>query len=42
MDYDTLKDTILDIQHSSNDAEDISFSIVVISDRDLMLGGNDM
>nr|GMD75831.1 putative ion channel POLLUX-like 2 isoform X1 [Ipomoea batatas] len=38
MDYDTLKDTIVSIQKSLKKDEDITFSIVVISDREWLLG----
>ncbi|KAJ0092778.1 hypothetical protein Patl1_25249 [Pistacia atlantica] len=38
MDYDTLKETIINIQHTVNNSEDIPFSIVVISDRESLFG----
>ncbi|KAJ6430151.1 hypothetical protein OIU84_021543 [Salix udensis] len=38
MNFDALQETILDIQNSFNKDEDISFSIVVISDRECLLG----
>lgn len=41
MDYDTLKETITSIQHTLKNSEDIPFSIVVISDRESLVGGND-
>ncbi|VFQ86358.1 unnamed protein product [Cuscuta campestris] len=38
MDYDTLKDTIVNIQKYLKKDEDITFSIVVIPDREWLLG----
>lgn len=40
MDYDTLKESIMNMQskHEKGD-EDIRLTIIVISDRDLLLGG---
>ena len=40
MDYDTVKDTLMSIQHSIKKDEDIPLSIVVISDRESLRGGN--
>ena len=40
MNFDALQETILDIQNSLKKDEDISFSIVVISDSEWLLGGN--
>jgi len=40
MNFDALQETILDIQNSLKKDEDISFSIVVISDREWLIGGN--
>ncbi|XP_052312613.1 putative ion channel POLLUX-like 2 isoform X3 [Populus trichocarpa] len=38
MNFDALQETILDIQNSLKKDEDISFSIVVISDREWLIG----
>lgn len=40
MDYDMLTDTIANIQKSFKQGEEFPFSIVVISDREWLLGGN--
>lgn len=38
--YETLKEAILNIRNSFKDAKDIPLSIVVISDREWLIGGN--
>lgn len=42
MDYDMLTDTIANIQKSFKQGEEFPFSIVVISDREWLLGGSKM
>jgi len=39
MNYETLKEAILNIRNSVKGAKDIPFSIVVISDREWLVGG---
>lgn len=40
MDYDTLKESIMNMQSKHEKGEeDIRLTIIVISDRDLLLGG---
>lgn len=39
MDYDTLKEAVMRSQNSMKKGEEIPFSVVVISDKDLILGG---
>lgn len=39
MDYDTLEETVLNLQNSLKGGEDIPLSIVVISDREWLPGG---
>lgn len=40
MNYETLKETILNIRNSVKGAKDLPLSIVVISDKEWMAGGN--
>lgn len=40
MNYDTLQDTLMHIQNSLKNDENIPLSIVVISDREWLLGGD--
>jgi len=42
MDYDTLKEAILRNQNSLKKDEEIPLSVVVISDKELMLGGGNL
>lgn len=39
MDYDTLKEAIMRSHTSIKEDEEIPFSVVVISDKELILGG---
>lgn len=41
MNYDTLEETIMNVQNNVVKPNRIPFSIVVISDREWLLGGND-
>lgn len=42
MDYDTLKEAIMRSQSSMKQDEEIPFSVVVISDRQIVLGGENL
>ena len=39
LNYDTLKDTIINIRKSAKSDKKVPLSIVVISDRDWLIGG---